>query len=369
MANSHFSLLQAEVNGPDREQNGRIEVRIKGKGSVVVQMKKIIFIIMLILIFSATVFAQMAGIEIEDYEKEILIEKGWIRYLSIKVRNSGDVVLNNVEVSIAGEKSSWFDVQTEKINMQPNETASFIIKMYVPSEEEKGTYNFFLDVASDKTSLRESFVVRVFTSRSEMVLFQIQDLRDTVSRLKEEANTAENMGKNVESIKEMLSEAQSLLGVASDFVSSGLYEDATAKIIDAENFIKKAEYELSIAPTKTAAISDSISLEWILIISLIIIIIGMFLFLVFRRHNLVIKVPGLKLGRVPIRKVPGLKVKRFLKENKTSEGGKEEIRRLEDAKSLLDEEFVEGLLSKESYEELKSKYEEKILNLRTKGKK
>ena len=243
-------------------------------------MKKIIFILMLILMISSIVFAQNPGIEIVDYEKDILIEKGWIRYLSIKVKNSGDIVLSNVDISIEGENSNWFEVQTEKINIQPNETASFIIKLYVPSEEEKGTYNFFLNVFSDQTTLKEGFVVRVFTSRSEMVLFQIQGLRDTINNLKQEADTAEKMDKNVESVKEMLLEAQSLLGVASDFVNNGLYEDAAEKIIDAENFIKKVEYELSIAPKKTVAISESIPLEWILIIVLIIIIIGMFLFFV-----------------------------------------------------------------------------------------
>jgi hypothetical protein len=332
-------------------------------------MKKIIFILMLILLFSSTVFAQTPGIEIVNYEKEILIEKGWIRYLSIKVKNSGDIVLNNVDIFIEGENSNWFEVQTEKTSIQPNETASFIIKLYVPSEEEKGTYNFFLNVLSDQINLKESFVVRAFTSRSEMVLFQIQGLRDAINNLKQEADTAEKMGKSVESIKEMLSEAQSLLSVASDFVNSGLYEDATEKIIDAENFIKKAEYELSIVPTRTIATSESISLEWILIISLIIIIIGMFLFFVLIRGNLVIKIPGLSLGKFPVRKVPGLKVKRFLDEGKASKGTKDKIQSLKDAESLLEEEYSEGLISKESYEELKSKYEEKILDLRTKSKK
>ena len=332
-------------------------------------MNKIIFIIMLFLIFSSIVLAQAPGIEIEDYEKEILIEKGWIRYMSIKVKNTGDIVLDNAYVSIEGEKSSWFEVQTEKTNINPNETVSFLIKLYIPSEEQKGTYNFFLNAVSDQTSIQEGFSIKVFTSRSEMVLFQIQGLRDTINSLKEEADTAENMGKNVDSIKEVLSEAQSLLGVASDFVNNGLYEDAAEKIIDAENLIKKAEYDLSIAPQKTVSVSESVSLEWILIISLIIIIIGLILFFVFRRHSLVIKVPGLNLGNIPVRKVPGLKVKRYLDEGKKSKNIENEIKSLEDAKTLLDEEFVEGLLSKESYEELKSKYEEKILNLRTKSKK
>jgi hypothetical protein len=58
-----------------------------------------------------------------------------------------------------------------------------------------------------------------------------------------------------------------------------------------------------------------------------------------------------------------------LDEGKASKGTKDKIQSLKDAESLLEEEYSEGLISKESYEELKSKYEEKILDLRTKSKK
>ena len=69
-------------------------------------MKKIFVISIIFLIFSNLVFAQNGrrdeySLEITDYEKEILIEKGWIKYLNVEVKNSGNVYINNVEIFIA----------------------------------------------------------------------------------------------------------------------------------------------------------------------------------------------------------------------------------------------------------------------------
>ena len=292
------------------------------------------------------------------------------------MKNSGDIALDNVEVFISGGKSSWFEVQTEKTGISPNQTASFIVKLYVPLEEEKGKYEFSLNARSDEASASEDFTIRIFTSRSEMVLYQIQGFRDSISNLKQEADRAEKMGKDVDSIKELLYEAESLLNAASNFVTNGLYEDATENIIDAENFMKKAEYDLSIPPAEIIETVETVSFEWILIIALLIIILGMFLFFVFKGHRVVRRVPILNLNKPPVRKVPGLKIKKLLDRGGSMLGNRldrrrpskkteDEIIRLEEAEGLLEEEYKEGLISSESYEELKSKYEEKILNLRT----
>ena len=132
-----------------------------------------------------------------------------------------------------------------------------------------------------------------------------------------------------------------------------MYDDATEKIREAEIFIKKAEYELSIAPTNPITEVASISFEWILIMILIIIVIGMFLFFILARYRVVREIPGLKTG---------LKIKKLIIEEKELE---DEVENLKEAESLLEEEYREGLISKESYEELKSKYEEKILDVKT----
>jgi len=299
----------------------------------------------------------VTNLEITDYVKEILIERGWIQYLSVKVKNSGDEDLHNVEISIDGEKSYWFEVQTNKTDLSKNETATFMLKLYVPFDEEKGTYYFFLNAKSDETSTKKSFTTRVFTSRAEMILYQIQSLRDNINDLKESADEAEMGGKNVTSVKNLLSEAESLLDLAEDHVYNKMYDDATEKIREAENLIRKAEYELTIAPTIVTIPPLAIPFEWILIIILIIIIIGILLFFILTRK---------KEG---VRKVPGLKIKKLILETKEVKELEEEIESLREAEALLEEEYKEGLISKESYEELKSKYDEKILDIQSKTRK
>ena len=80
-------------------------------------------------------------------------------------------------------------------------------------------------------------------------------------------------------------------------------------------------------------------------------------FFVLKKKTYTRRIPG---------KIPGLKIKRLIKQEKASAKPKDDIRSLEEAASLLEEEYREGLISKESYEEMKTKYEEKILNLRSK---
>lgn len=322
-------------------------------------MKKLV-VLLIILLSLGIVYAQTAAIEITDYESSILVEKGWVRYLSIDVENSGDVYLNNVGISVEGDRSSWFEIQTNRTDLSPNQSASFLIKLYIPLSEEKGKYYFSLIAEADETSVTEEFTVELFTSRSEMLLEQIQNFRESIDELKQEADDAGIRGKDVEDVKLLLLEAAPLLEAASNDVYNKMYEDATEKIRNAEILLTKAEYDLSIAATIPITQALSVPLEWILIIALIIIIILMFLwFFVFKKHVRMRRrvIPG---------KIPGLKIKRLIKQEKERGRIDDDIRSLEDAASLLEEEYREGLISKQSYDEMKSKYEEKILNLKNK---
>ena len=320
-------------------------------------MKKLI-ILLIFLVFATTVFAAPA-MEIANYENDILIEKGWIRYISIDVDNTGDVYLNNVNVFVQGQKPSWFNVETNSTNIAPNQTASFLLKLYVPSDEENGKYYFTLNAASEEASASQEFSIEIYSSRTEMLLDQIESFRNKIAELRSEADDAEIRGRNVDSVKVYLTEASPLLEAASNDVSNNLLDSATEKIRNAEISIQKAEYDLSVAATvPIAEQAMPISFEWILIIVLSIIIISLFLwFFVLKKNVYMRKIPG---------KIPGLKIKRMIKQETSKRKSSDDIKNLEEAASLLEEEYREGLISKESYEEMKTKYEEKILNIRTK---
>ena len=320
-------------------------------------MKKLI--ILLVFLVSVTAVIATPAMEITNFENDILIEKGWVRYISVDVDNTGDSYLNDVNVLVEGEKSSWFSVETNSTNIAPNQTASFLLKLYVPSGEENGKYYFTLNAVSEEISASEELSIEIYTSRTEMLLDQIENFRNKITELRSEADNAEIRGKNVDSVKVYLTEASPLLEAASNDISNNLLDAASEKIRNAEISIQKAEYDLSVASSNLITEEAMpISPEWILIIVLSIIIISLFLwFFVLKKNVYTRKIPG---------KIPGLKIKRMIKQETGKRKSADEIKSLEEAASLLEEEYREGLISKESYEEMKTKYEEKILNLRTK---
>jgi hypothetical protein len=320
------------------------------------EMKKLL-VLFILLISLTVVVAQTSMMEITNYESNILIEKGWIRYISVDVENTGDTYLNNVDVFVQGEKSGWFEADTNRTVIPPNQSASFLLKLYVPLDEEGGKYSFTLFATSDELTASEDFTIEIFSSRTEMLLDEIQNFREKISEIKSGADDAEIRGKNVDSVKVFLSEASPILEAASNDVSNNLLDDATQKIRDAEVLITKAEYDLSVAATNPiVAQAAPIPLEWILIIVLSIIIILLFLWFFVLKKSVYIRAPG---------KIPGLKIKRLIKQEKNRRKPEDDVKSLEEAASLLEEEYREGLISKESYEEMKSKYEEKILSIKT----
>jgi uncharacterized membrane protein len=129
------------------------------------EMKKLL-VLFILLISLTVVVAQTSMMEITNYESNILIEKGWIRYISVDVENTGDTYLNNVDVFVQGEKSGWFEADTNRTVIPPNQSASFLLKLYVPLDEEGGKYSFTLFATSDELTASEDFTIEIFSSRT-----------------------------------------------------------------------------------------------------------------------------------------------------------------------------------------------------------
>lgn len=109
------------------------------------QIKFFLYVILFFCIFSNTVFAEEYRIKIVDYPKEILIERGWVKYFNAVVMNDGDLNLKNVTISFDGEFPQWFEVQTNETSLlQVNSNASFFVKLSVPSDAEAKIYSFII---------------------------------------------------------------------------------------------------------------------------------------------------------------------------------------------------------------------------------
>lgn len=293
------------------------------------------------------------------YEEEVLAEIGWLKYITVTVNNTGDSVLNNVIVTIEGGYD-WFTIMTNKTSLNPGKTEEFLFKLDVPSEIEVGMYEFALFLKSDEITEQRSISILTFSSKKEMMQYQVGSLRSRLDVLREDVHRAKAEGKNVTEIEVSLEGATSILTVAEKYVDNEFFNDAVDKIKNVDYLIKEAEFELSIASEASEEIIDTENMDWSLIIIAFIVIIIVFISL---RNK---KLKGRRIGEVL--KTSELRIKRFIMSVSGFKGIDEELKELKETQKLLDEEYKKKIISKESYDELSALNQEKILELQKKKK-
>lgn len=297
-----------------------------------------------------------------EYPKEILIEKGWTKYISISVNNSGDENLHNVNVFIEGIFPDWFEFQKNKIDIiRINEKASFITKISIPYNSEKENYKFYLNINSDEISYKTDFTVSVFESREDLLLYQIQILRNDLYKLENEARKIESTGKNLTSTRKLFQEINYSLDLAENQVYNKLYVEVTETIKDVEKLFIKASFELTNPVSmEEERIENLIKAQDMLFFSFGFGILILLLSLVFLVRKIAIE------NKV---RLPNLRLKEFIIENRRLKELEEEIEKTRESQKIIESEYRENMISKESYDELRIKYQEKILELEAEKKK
>jgi len=295
-----------------------------------------------------------AEMEITDYPKEILVERGWLKYSNIIISNKGDTELHNIKVSVAGEFPDWFDFQPNKTDsLMPYANSTIIMKISVPSDANTDTYSFYLSAESSEIASIKSFTMKVFSSQTDLMLYQIQTLETKIRDIEKNITEAQKIGKNVESAKATLAEAKTSLEDSKYYVNNNMQSKATETIIDIENSISKIEYDLS-RPQTSSVSGSSFPFEWLVIIPIILVLSIIFY-----------KVKG---GKVPSQiqmpiKMPDLNVKNIILEGNEQKNFEADLEKLRQSKKLLDDEFKQNLISRETYEELNMRYERDIANI------
>ena len=318
--------------------------------------KKILIIIFLLSLLSVNVNA-LASVSI-SCPNELLIEKGWTNFISFSVNNSGDTDLSNINVNIEGDFPNWFEFQNSSIStLGINKEVDLVAKVFIPSDIAIGNYNFSFNAKSNDVSSKKDFTVRVFESRDDLLLYQIQTLRNNLSELEKETDVIESTGKNLTSARVLFYQINSELNMAQDQVNSKQYTQETETIRDIEKLFIEATFDVSNPPgpieTKSSQNFD-ISSKDVFFMSLgvgIIVLLAALIFLV-RKIKIENKV-----------RIPNLRLKELIVENKRLKEVEQEIEKIKEAQNIIEEESKENMISKESYDELKVKYQEKLLEL------
>lgn len=314
-----------------------------------------IFFVSLILIFLISIDIVLAEyrIDVIEYPKELLIERGWTNYFNVVVKNIGDSILNNVTIYFDGEFSQWFEVTTNKTDvLQISANSSFMVKLSVPPDAEAKSYSFNLYSKSQEITSSKTFTLKVFESKTGMMLYQVQKLELEIDYIKLNATKVENSGKNVSSVMDTLDEAKDYVDASKNYINNEKFQEATELMINIENLIKKANYDLSIAPPKIPQLDTSgYSFQYDLFIIIPIVAVAALGFYVLKLRS-----------RASIK--PPSTIKSVLLEEKRPNLLETQLSEAENSKKLVEDEFKENLISKESYDELIEKYEKTISDLK-----
>lgn len=324
-------------------------------------IKKILLLILVICIFSGEVLA-LPSISV-DYPQEVIIERGWIKYFNVVVTNNGDD-LHNVMISFSGENPQWLEIETNQTELlQMGENASFLVKISVPNSADSRAYPLNLNINSREVSDSKTFSVRVFNSESDMLLYQVQQLENEIEEVKMNATVFKNSGKNVTGVESTLEEAQGYLNDSKIYIDNGNYEKVTSLIINAGDSINKAAYDLSVLSSSTEDSNPISSFPFEVLIAPVAIALFVVIFYFgFKRKKRVYAIQPAAQSTAQ----SAAKIKEFMLEGKDIGDTENELKEAENSLNLLEDEFKENLISKESHDELKVKYEKKISELREK---
>lgn len=320
--------------------------------------------------------AKEARVEITDYPEEISLEKGWTKYVTFQVNNTGmDTELHTVTFDIEGLPQGWTDFQTKKVDViAPGASASFVVRFTAPADARTQRYVIRMTAAADEASDEKIASVSVFGSRPEVLLQEIRSLKTKLNYLDELANIAERTGKNATTVRDKLERASEILQVADSYLYQKKYDEDLELLRGASKLLELAETEMESLPVATnrpivvlpgaAGGPGGVPTTFIVVIVVIAALVGgtvaFFTFRSAQRFSASgsradylqdIKSSGRELS-------PAMAIKEQLPPR--AEERLETRSRLERMMSLLESDYRQGRLSKEAYLELKLKYEGKL---------
>ena len=300
----------------------------------------------------------VARVEIIEYPTELGIESGWVKYPAIIVKNTGEKDLYDLVLLVEGIPLTWFNVTPSKVDVLPvNNTTTFTLRIRVPEVERAREYIVKLVAQTNETKDEKRFSLFVFTSRAELVRYEIEKVKKEFEILKLETETAKAQGKDVSDVEKLIDEIKEQISIAEEDLNQRKYDDAIAAVNTAWNLIEKARYLLAKAPFYKVIAVPTIPL-WLIILIVILAVALVLLFLFFKRARGILE----RALRPHFEEIKGIK-EAMVAEKRELEEERARIKRM---LRLLDEELREGIISRKAYEELKARNEAKLAEIERK---
>lgn len=303
----------------------------------------------------STYTGEKPQIEIESYNKDINIVKGWTSLESVKVKNNGKNPITNITLSITGIPSLWFNINPKEFStLEPGASEVFLVEFKIPANVESGTYGLTFSASSKLSTDEKVGRLIIFTSIEELVNHELLDLRIELGKLAEDTDFAENIGKDVSKVREIIDQASTQIKSAENNIKNKLFDEALTDIQTASGLIKRGKRLLEAAGGEAVA-AQKVESPWIFGLKalLIIILIASVALWSLRSKG---KVNLAFLERYVKKKEKGSNEER----KKELEEDKAKILRIT---RLLESELKEGVITQNAYSELKKRNDEKVARI------
>ncbi len=299
-------------------------------------------------------------IEITKYLQEIGIETGATKYPTVEVENTGGLDLYNVTLNVIGIPTPWIEITPKVVDsLPPGNSSLFTMKLSMPSIAEPKEY-FGTLVAegvaeNNKTSDEKMFKIVVFTSREDLVRWEIERLEKALRDFEMDVEDAKSVGKDVSEVEPLVGQIKERVGEAKDYLNKKMYDDALSAVYVGWNLLDRAKYLLSKAPFIQPLVTF-IPLWLIIVLVVLIAIIIVLIFFVKKVKGSIenifkVQLPHMKPTTVVVEKM------------EERESMEREIARVKRVLNLLEREFKEGMISERAYQGLKARNEEKLASL------
>ena len=290
------------------------------------------------------------------YPESIEVERGGVRYLTIEIKNNGNVELSDIYIEISGIPSNWFKKIGKIGTLAPGDVGIQIVKFEIPDNAEIKTYEAKIKVSTDRVQDERWIKITVYETRKDMLYSMIEKIRDKISELEKKAYRLDVI--NITGVLELMEKANYILNEAEDCLKGENILTCEKKIREAENMVERINYEIMKKRLKERVLLLPIGSVLAITFFLTLIMITLIFY------------PKRKAVNKKLNKIRKLITNEFAVETVGQDGIEnvvlERRRELIDLLKTLDEQFKEGVISKETYVELKRKYSKELRNIKIK---
>ncbi|TRO61976.1 hypothetical protein E2P64_00370 [Candidatus Bathyarchaeota archaeon] len=272
------------------------------------------------------------------FPDELILNRGAIGYLTIEIKNTGNVDLSDITAFFEDIDKAWFEVVREADSLSPGSSGYLVVKFTIPEDAAARTYVSKMRIISREVEVSEFYKLIVFKTQEEALRARIASLREELLDLEDQTGKVAARGGDVTKILSLLRKARELLDVAETFLEEDSTVDAIKTISEVETVIEEIKYRLEISkPDYLPSITlPEIPSNWYVIaISLAALI--LLVIIAITKFNL--------LRRGERRKV--------MRRLRSAVKRKREVEQSSDIFDTLKGHYEEGMISRETFQELK----------------